>query len=175
MENSVYAKAIITASIKGYVVDKFGDVFYKDKKIKISIANYLKPNYYVFNVRVDVKGVSKSVKVKVHRLQAFQKYGNEIFKKGIHVRHYNGNHHDNSIHNILIGTASQNQMDMTKEARIRRAVNASLKKRILTDKQIKELNIDRNNGMTYKQLMIKYKISSKGTMSFILNKALYNK
>lgn len=34
---------------------------------------------------------------------------------------------------------------------------------------------DRKNGYTYKELMGKYGISSKGTISFIINKALKNK
>lgn len=174
MNKSIYAKAIVTAAEKGYTVDKLGNVFYKNKNVKIRQANHLKIKYYVFSVRLYINGKSISKMVKVHRLQAFQKYGNEIFKKGMQVRHHNGNHQDNSAGNILIGTNSQNQMDISKEVRIKRAANAASKKRVLTDRQIIKMNIDRDNGMTYKQLMEKYKISSKGTISFIFNKALYN-
>ena len=39
MNKSIYAKAIITASEKGYVVDELGNVFYKNKNVKIRPAN----------------------------------------------------------------------------------------------------------------------------------------
>lgn len=62
-----------------------------------------------------------------HRLQAYQKYGNEIYSKGICVRHLNGNKSDNSFNNIAIGTNRDNVMDRPKVERQRIANIASRK------------------------------------------------
>ncbi len=99
----------------------------------------------------------------------------KIFKKGIQVRHFNGNELDNSHDNILIGTASMNSMDRPEEKRISMAINASYKNRILTDEQVKELIKDRSEGMSYGKLMTKYNISSKGTISYMIQKSSYFK
>lgn len=109
------------------------------------------------------------MKVKVHRLQAFQKYGLSVFRRGIQVRHLNGNSLDNSISNIAIGTCRQNAMDKEQSTRVAVAIKASSKNRKLSDKVIKEIRSDRLNGDTYKELMVKYGITSKGTMSHIIN------
>lgn len=46
----------------------------------------------------------KQRRVLIHRMVAYEKYGNEIFHDGIKVRHKNGNPLDNCFDNILIGT-----------------------------------------------------------------------
>lgn len=63
--------------------------------------------------------------LRVHRLQAYQKFGDAIFQPGVDVRHLNGNKLDNSASNIAIGTRSQNRMDMPRGARIASARNAA--------------------------------------------------
>lgn len=169
MKLSNYLKAVIVANEKGYIVDEFGNVFYRNRKIKLSQTKEQK--YLLFSVRCIINNKSVSKRVKVHKLQAFQKYGFDSLKYGVQVRHFNGNPQDNSINNILIGTHSENQMDIPKEIRQKRADN---KKRVVSEEQLINLNIDRNNGMTYKNIMEKYNISSKGTLSYMLNKSLYN-
>jgi len=64
------------------------------------------------------------IPVKVHQLQAYQKFGQEMFQQGIQVRHLNGDKLDNSWDNIAIGTASENQMDIPAELRRTRSVRA---------------------------------------------------
>ena len=67
---------------------------------------------------------NKNLYIQTHRLQAYQKYGDKLFQDGIVVRHLNGNALDNSWNNIAIGTNRDNQMDIPKEQRIRRAILA---------------------------------------------------
>lgn len=143
---------------KGYRVDNKGNV-YSHLNNKLSLINSEK-SYYYFSFRLN----NFRQKILVHRLQAYQKYGNKIFEKGIVVRHLNSNRKDNSYNNISIGTQSDNMMDIPKKQRILRSSHP-----IYNHKSIIE---DRNNGMTYKELMNKYNISSKGTLSFIINKSL---
>jgi len=71
---------------KGYSVDKDGKVFNKDGQ-EISIGKS-KKGYLSFNIRVE-KG-SNPTRSFVHRLQAYQKFGDKIFETGIVVRHLNG-------------------------------------------------------------------------------------
>lgn len=141
----------------GYKVDKKGHLINPNGKVlKGSRLN----NYIQLNLRKD----NLKRLVAVHRLQAYQKYGNKIFEKGIQVRHKNGNPLDNSWDNILIGTGSENQMDIPEEKRIERASNPQHNH----EKVIK----DHEDGMSYKEIMEKHNISSKGTVSFIINKSL---
>lgn len=73
-----------TASIKGYTVTRDGVVYYKGRKRSPTIS---KSNYYRFNIRIN--GIN--VPIFVHRLQAYQKFGDRMFNPGIVVRHLDGN------------------------------------------------------------------------------------
>lgn len=129
-----------------------------------------KGGYRFICLRVNVGDRSVRKLLFVHRLQAYQKFGENLFKPGIVVRHLNGNPVDNSYDNIEIGTESDNWMDIPKEKRIERARNAArmLPKRHSRDK-IAMIKADRASGMSYNKLMKKYGISSKGTISYICN------
>ena len=87
------------ASERGYFVTKDGLVFFNGKQRKLNLKNK-KYQYYCFNIRID----GKPKRIEVHRLQAYQKFGDKIFEKGIVVRHLNGDSTDNSYDNIGIGT-----------------------------------------------------------------------
>lgn len=87
-----------------------------------------------------------------------------MFEEGIVVRHFNGNPLDNSEDNILIGTQSENMQDIPKEKRVLNASNPIYNH--------EDILSDRYSGMTYKEIMLKYNIKSKGTISFIVNKSL---
>jgi hypothetical protein len=64
------------------------------------------------------------ISIKVHRIVAFMKYGEEAFGCET-VRHKNGIKTDFSWDNILIGTQSENMMDRDSNARIAHAKLAS--------------------------------------------------
>lgn len=146
---------------KGYYVDKDGNLF-NCKSQKLSTSKNNKGNGYLsFNIRLNG---SKPTRSFVHRLQAFQKFGDELFKEGIVVRHLDGDSTNNSYNNILIGTQIDNMLDVPLEKRIINASNPLHNHEVIIK--------DRVNGYTYKQLMDKHGISSKGTISFILNKSL---
>lgn len=110
----------------------------------------------------------------VHRLQAYQKFGDKIFENKIVVRHLNGNYLDNSWDNILIGTFSDNKMDIPKENRIKSATTASRKMQdnIRTYDERCLIYEDLKNNIPYKEVMLKHNISSKGTLSFMKNKSI---
>ena len=170
MELSKSNKIMIEISQRGYKVDERGDVYFKGKKRSLVFD---KMGYCNFTVRVNSDGKSVCRRIWVHRLQAYQKFGNEMFKDNIQVRHFNGISTDNSYVNILIGTVSENHFDKSPEIRKRMAIMASSKNRRFSDEEIREINEDKKGGMSYNQLIKKYK-TSKSTLSYIFNKAIYN-
>jgi len=159
MKESKLTEALLVAFEKGYRIDEKGNaISHKGVLLK---TQGIKKEYGHFSVRL-VNGQSK--KVFIHRLQAYQKYKKAMFADGIVVRHKNGIHTDNSFENILIGTHADNAMDIPKSKRILRASNPKHNHDSIIS--------DHKAGMSYKKIMDKYSISSKGTLSFIINKSL---
>lgn len=149
------------ANYKGYYVDDNGKTFNSSGVELLLNKNNKGTGYLSFNIRVNG---SKPTRCYIHKLQAFQIYGDSIFMDDIVVRHKNGNSTDNSKLNILIGSQLDNMNDIPKEKRI---INAS------NPKYNHELIIkDRFEGMSYKEIMDKHNIKSKGTISFIMKKSL---
>ena len=143
---------------KGVVTNSNGFI----RKLRLSTSNS-RIKYYVFSVRCD----GKSYPVAVHRLQAFQKFGTRMFESGMVVRHLDGNPLNNSVENIEIGTNSDNMMDIPKEVRITKASHPTHVHLMIIE--------DRKKGYSYSELMGKYNISSKGTISFIIKNSLASK
>lgn len=147
-------KKIIECYNKGYrVIDNI--VYNSHGKI---IKGWINQDGYRL---ITLKKHGKSIHIGVHRLLAFQKYGNKIFENGIEVRHLDGNPNNNFYENVAIGTHSQNMMDKPKE---QRSKNASHKK--YPYEKIKKYY---KKVKSYKKVMNKFNITSKGTISYIIN------
>lgn len=146
---------------KGYYVNKDGKLFNStDNELSLN-TNNKGSGYLSFNIRING---SKPTRSFVHKLQAYQKFGEKMFINGIVVRHKDGNSSNNSYDNILIGTQSENMQDIPSEKRIISASNPKYNHKNVIE--------SRKSGLTYKEIMIKFGIKSKGTISFILNKSL---
>ena len=151
---------------KGYRVDKDGNVIGVSGKILKLYCNHIgKYERLTFSVKCG----DKHTTIGVHKLMAYQKFGDEALKEGVHVRHLNGISTDNSYDNIAIGTASQNMMDIPEEDRVKHAILASKHIRKFSDEVVAEIKEKHKNGVSYNKLMKEYGISSKGTMSYIIN------
>lgn len=147
---------------KGYRVDCNG-IITGPKGIERKIR-YRKDGYQICGIRFS----DKTYSILVHRLQAYQKYGDELFQEGIFVRHKNGVKTDNSWDNILIGTHSENMMDIPEHIRINKALYASsFNKKHDHDAIFKWYN---ENGRSYIKTMQRFEISSKGTLYWILKR-----
>jgi len=118
-------------------------------------------------VPLSCKHEGETIKGSAHRLQAFQKYDEALLWKGMEVRHKNGIKTDNSFNNILIGTHSQNMMDVPESIRISRALQASILRRKHNKMEI--IKFHKNNGNSYKKTKAEFNISSSGTLNYILN------
>ena len=84
----------------------------------------------------------------LHRLAAYQKFGEILFDKGIAVRHLNGDPTDNTLENIAIGTRTQNQRDISEEVRKTRRWKGMQNPREVYDKLSLRLNCIRRKMQT---------------------------
>jgi len=148
---------------KGYFVSKQGVVYSpKGNVLKLSTAR----GYSKFEIRINGEKAS----IRVHRLQAFQKFGSEIYKEGVEVRHFNGIPLDNSWENILIGTRSENQMDIPKLVRNTRGLTGTKEIIKYPFDQVLEIRKYREDGHSYKEIMERYNITDRSTVSYLINK-----
>lgn len=110
--------ATISFFENGGDIDDDGNVFgTKGKQLNPSNRkNYNSASTYYKRIGVWYNG--NTVEVKVHRLQAFKKFGYEMFGEGIVVRHLNNFSLDNSVDNIAIGTIQDNANDIPHHARV---------------------------------------------------------
>jgi hypothetical protein len=154
------------ASEKGYIVNNNGEVFYKDRKRKLNFKT-CKNQYAYFNVRIN----GKPTRIEVHRLQAYQKYGDMIFENDIVVRHLNGNGKDNSYENIGIGTQQENILDIPKEKRVEHAKYASSFMKKYSHEDVYEFY---QKTKSYKETMEHFEIPSKNGLFFIIKKFKQN-
>lgn len=153
---------------KGYIITEEGKVL--NTKSNREIKGTLNTSGYIgFTHKIN----DKQVKIYFHKLQAFQKYGNLIFKNNNVVRHLDGNKQNNTYLNISIGTQSDNMLDKPKELRVRQGIQASRSfqetRRTLKERQ--EIYKKLKNGLTYKEIMSQHKIS-KSTLSYMKNHSL---
>jgi len=159
---------LVLAFSKGYRVTEDGvTISPKGKLLKTDRLKHIPP-YLALRY--------KKTNILVHRLAAYQWFGEIIFRPDIQVRHLNGDSRDNRRVNLAVGSASDNAMDVPIE--IRRATQKIAStaggkvRRKLTSEQAIALRVDRKNGLSYKELMQKYQIA-KGTVSYICNNKTY--
>lgn len=146
------------ASKRGYVVTEDG-ILLNPNSVEIG---YNDSGYITTSIRI--KGKSKHLKA--HRLQAYQKYGDSLYEDGVVTRHLNSNSEDNSWDNIIIGTQSDNMMDIPEQIRIKKALHATSFVRKHNKKEIKKFHSIDNS---YRKTMDEFGITSKGTLHYILN------
>lgn len=168
-------EATICAAERGFTVTPEGDVISSTgRKLKLAYkhnpAQDGKGKYYRFSISVGSRSEGRwTGKIQVHQFIAYLKFGEVIFRPDMQVRHLNGNSLDNRWSNICFGTASDNMMDIEEETRVEKAGQAG---RSYDDDFIQELVDRRKEGATYKQLMAEFGITSKGTLSYLLNKSV---
>ena len=131
--------------------------------VRDNILKHKTKGYLCVSIMVD----GKNKYLFAHRLQAYQKYGDNIYQKGICVRHLNGDKSDNSFENIAIGTNKDNMMDKPKDQRQRIARNASRQTiKYNKDEVIEYYN---NCNRSRKKTMEHFGMNS-STLHYILNK-----
>ena len=127
MKLSNQALAVKKAHSKGYTVNRDGTTLCpKGDKVKTYIDQY---GYETFTFPFVRGGRKIYGLVKIHRLQAYQKYGNEMLGNKVHCRHVDGNKLNNSRDNIFIGDAADNRADFLKATNGRRSKSVTIIKK----------------------------------------------
>lgn len=170
------AKTIVYAYSIGYRADASGVVTGsrgKTLKLKKSTLKLADGALEYFQFNVNFNGTVRPVNV--HRFQAFQKYGFEIFKSGVVVRHLNSKSLDNRESNLALGTYLENCLDIPRAKRLKYGLNASQHVRKYSDDFLEKVFYDRHvNMFTYRTLKDKYGIA-KSELSFLFNKSHFSK
>ena len=155
---------VILAYEKGYRVIN-GEVIspFTGRSRKLRVHNNHGYKKYLFTI--SEKGKS-SYPVEIHKLLAYQNYGDRIFDPDLEIRHLDNNSLNNLDDNITIGTKSQNKLDMPSKQRRDLSVNAATSLRKFTDAEMEKI---RRYHRNYKDTMEMFDITSKGTLHYILN------
>lgn len=146
---------------KGYRVNEDGNVINPKGKIlktNINAGGYPSVGLYINK---------KSFLLLIHRLKAYQKFGDVMFDKGIVVRHLNDIKTDNSFDNIAIGTKQDNYNDRCKDSLYSLHTNIGLSRRKYNAEEIKSF---KESGATNKEIMLKFNLPSTSTVWDILNR-----
>lgn len=118
-------------------------------------------------VKFSIQNKRKRYVILVHRLQAYQKYGEKIYQKGLQVRHLNNDKQDNSHSNIALGTNKQNVADRDRETVLKNALYASSFTKKYDYNKVKSYY---NKTRSYKLTMQEFNISSSSALHYILKK-----
>lgn len=149
------AQRLLYAYEAGYRVQEDGTVLSSQgKTVKLARSTHGYLRFYVQCRTRALKGP-----VLVHRLAAYQKFGEKMLLPRVQVRHLNGDKDDRTPGNIAIGTSSENAMDIPEVDRVSRSKKAASKNRKLSEGRLKEFWVDRNKGMSVGPLAKKYGIS----------------
>lgn len=123
-------------ALEGYRVNKDGQVLTPKgliRKLSASHAKDSRPSYYRFNVKHE----GKSYPVRVHKLAAYLKFGEDAFV--FLVRHLDGNSLNNKDENLALGNGSDNAFDRPSSERKAHSYKASKVLRKLTDDEVFEI------------------------------------
>lgn len=150
------------AFAKGYRVSRDGKTVTSPRgnRRKLSVGAF---GYTQFNIKV----VNGSYPLKVHRLQAFQQFGEAIFAAEC-VRHLDGNPANNAVENLALGTASQNMMDRPASERREHAMKAVAVSRKHDHSAVLKFYAA---CRSFKKTARQFGISSLGTIHFIIRKS----
>lgn len=148
---STISTTVIEAYEKGYRVVN-GAVFSAKGKQRKLKTNGKITKYWFFNI----KRKTGAFPVAVHRLLAYQKFGDAAFGVGVHTRHKDNNSLNNSDENIILGTGSENCMDRPVDERKKHAAKGNQKH---SPELIEAIRAYHAAGLGYKKLRKKYGLS----------------
>jgi hypothetical protein len=171
MKDSKQITAIKEAYNKGYRVQADGSVLSPTGIVrKLTYQKNENRNPYLkFNIKLSIAGWSITYPVSVHKLAAYQKYGEAYLADGQVARHLDGDPHNNSLDNIVIGSISENSLDIPEHKRKALAKKAGSINRRFTDEEVAAIRKDHASGLGYKKLEKKWN-TSRSTLSYFLSK-----
>lgn len=120
---SLQNQAIRHAIASGYHVDEDGSVSGPRGPLKPRLRGR---SVLYWHISVKFSGQTRALPV--HRLAGYQRFGEAALQPGVHICHGDAGPLDNSIGNLRLGTASENEMDKSRETRVRVAKLAIAKR-----------------------------------------------
>lgn len=108
-------------------------------------------------------------KLQWHRFIAYCKFGDDIFTRGVVVRHLNGDKLDNSFNNLALGSHKDNALDKPEDQRVFYASMAARKYTHLLPEIFRLLA----DGNSHASIRRKFSMP-KSSFSYIANKKCYN-
>lgn len=150
------------AFAKGYRVSRDGKTV-NSRRGNPRTLRVNKDGYLQFNIKVG----TRCYPLKVHRLQAYQQFGESIFSAEC-VRHLDGNPANNAVENLALGTASENMMDRPSSARRAHAMRAVAVCRRHDHSAVLQFYAE---CRSFKKTARQFGISSLGTVHFIIRKS----
>lgn len=164
-------QAIREAKEQGYNVCVNGILTGPRGKIQLKLTKTQR--YPVMHIETHLSKNGLPFLILVHRFAAFCFYDEELFTPGYVVRHKNGNTLDISKQNILLGTPSQNSLDIPKETRLQTSLKGNLAQgyKPLTEKEnIKLFELWKTNRFNYIDLAHIFNITEKSVKDKIKDK-----
>ena len=167
-------QTIVYAYDRGYATTVDGRVWTPDDterqlNVRKATSRNRSRKYYRFTIWLKSGDTRKAVNILAHQFVAYCKYFEFSFCPTLFIKHRNGNTLDNRWKNIMLGTKSEIMMSRPKKLRVEIARHANRK---YDDATLAAIMTDYNKGWSYKQLMKKHGIRSKGTLNYIINESM---
>jgi hypothetical protein len=160
------SQALVAVKTAGYYARNDGSVVSPNGRV-LSLCSTPK-GYLYFTYRLN----GTTVQIMVHRLIAFQKFGYQMFVRGVQVRHLNNCKTNNRATNIAIGSDSDNKYDKPEQERQKHAIEAAMSSRLFTNEQAEEIRALNADGVPYSELCVMFGCA-KSTISYIINGKTY--
>jgi hypothetical protein len=156
------AEMVKLAHSKGYRVTPDGVVLSPFGKVrKLQQVGRKKCPYYAFTLATE----DAAFPVPVHKLVAFQKFGEDAFLPGFHTRHLDGNSMNNREENIQMGTGTDNALDRPEAERRAHAAKGNRKHSL---DFIAKIRKEHSSGASYRELSERHGVG-KSTLSYYLS------
>lgn len=168
MKNSISTKTTLAAFDRGYRISPSGKIISHHGNIMKGSYKGKNPPYRHFSIKID----GKVKLVKTAKLQAYQKYGDKAFDDGVVIRHFDGDTKNETWDNILIGSASDNMMDINPDKRLSSSLIAARSQRRFSFEEIKQMRSLRESGSTLSEIGDRFGIK-KSHVSMIVSGKLY--
>lgn len=172
MIGSGHHKTVVTAFERGYCVDDEGRVVSPSGRVR-AVSYRRKKEAGAPYGRVSLKTEDGWRSFEVHKLAAYQKFGDAAFQLDVVVRHLNGCSTDNRPANLALGSQSENMLDRSREELRAHALHAAAAKRKLTDADVCILVEMRRNGASGKWCAETFGVRE-STVSEIMSGKLYS-
>ena len=170
MKMSKINQAVREAFDRGYRVNGEGELILLDGSISKAVCCD-KDGYRTMAVKM--KRSCNGIRFGIHKLQAYQKYGQKLFQSGMEVRHLDGNKTNNTPKNIAIGSRRDNVLDIPEDKRKQMGQAGAASTRNFSNKTAYLIFEDRAKGMKERELAAKYG-GSLGSIHHLLKLAVYS-